>query len=322
MSFPNTSLTDLVITTMENRSAKVADNMSNNNGLLFRLREKGKLKLIDGGRTIYRAFSFQENANGGFYSGYDLLPTGASDVISGAEYSWKQYAVPVSMSGLEELQNNGEEQLIDLASARIDVAESTMENDISVGLYSDGTGSGGKTITGLDAAVPQVPTTGTYGGINRATAGNEFWRSQLEDASPSVTTVVAEWTSLWMKCVRGTEHPDLIAAGTTQYSMYLGGLQPNMRFSDPKMADAGFTTVKFMNADVVLDGGIGGAATTTDVYFLNTKYLEFVTHARRNFVPIGKKRASINQDSTVEILGWAGNLVCSGAKFQGRGKFD
>ncbi|WP_276834437.1 DUF5131 family protein, partial [Chryseobacterium cucumeris] len=51
--------------------------------------------------------SFAENANGGFYSGYDLLPVAAQDVISAAEYQIKQYAVPVVMSGLEMLQNSG-----------------------------------------------------------------------------------------------------------------------------------------------------------------------------------------------------------------------
>jgi hypothetical protein len=30
------------------------------------------------------------------------------------------------------------------------------------------------------------------------------------------------------------------------------------------------------------------------------------------------KRSAINQDAEVSILGWAGNMACSGAQFQGR----
>ncbi len=168
MAFPNTSLTDLVITTMENRSSKIADNVTNNNGLLRRLKKKGKLKLVDGGRTIYRAFSFQKNSNGGFYSGYDVLPTGAADVISGAEYSWKQYAVPVAMSGLEELQNSGEEQLFDLLASRIDVAESTMDNDISIGIYTDG--------TLYYTCAAKLPEPGVYGW--KPVAGTEWFTTK------------------------------------------------------------------------------------------------------------------------------------------------
>ena len=57
-------------------------------------------------------------------------------------------------------------------------------------------------------------------------------------------------------------------------------------------------------------------------YFLNTKYLHFRPHSARNFVPLSpNKRYSINQDAEVQILGWAGNLTCSGAQFQGRISF-
>ena len=100
-------------------------------------------------------------------AGYDLLPVAAPDVISAAEYTIKQAACPVVMSGLEQLQNAGKEQMIDLIEARINVAEATMANLLAGGVYSDGTGTGGKQLTGLDAAVPVDPTTGTYGGIDR-----------------------------------------------------------------------------------------------------------------------------------------------------------
>jgi hypothetical protein len=54
---------------------------------------------------------------------------------------------------LEMLQNSGEEQIIDLFDARLDVAEASIENLISTGIYSDGTANNGKQITGLQAMV-------------------------------------------------------------------------------------------------------------------------------------------------------------------------
>src|SRR3990170_5564879 len=126
MAFPN--VTDIVATTIESRTKKIADNTTNNNAILSRLSQRGNVKTISGGSTIFEELSFAENANAGWYSGYDLLPVAAQDVLSAAQFSLKQAAVPVVISGLEQLQNACREQMIDLMEGRITVAESTMAN--------------------------------------------------------------------------------------------------------------------------------------------------------------------------------------------------
>lgn len=319
MSFPD--LTDLVATTLAHRSKKIADNVTANNALLQRLEKKGRIRPVGGGRLIYEPLSFAQNANGGWYSGYDTLSVSAQDVISAAEFSWKQYAVPVVNSGLEELQNDGEEQVLDMIEGRMQVAEATMANDITNGLYSDGTAYGGKIITGLDAAVPQDPTTGTYGGISRTDW--TFWRSQLYDPSstPTTTTIQGYMNILWARCVRGADRPDLIMAGSTIWATYMGSLQAIQRFTDPDKAQLGFPSIKFMDADVVLDTVTG--ITATDMFFLNTNYIHYRPHKRRNMVPLDpKRRYATNQDAAVAILGWAGNLTTSNSARQGRLKGD
>jgi hypothetical protein len=320
MSFPNVS--DIVATTIQNRSRQVADNVLKNNALLAKLNQRGNVKTISGGNVIFEELSFAENANGGFYSGYDLLPVAAQDVISAAEFNIKQYAVPVVMSGLEMLQNSGKEQFIDLLEARLNVAESTMMNQLAQSIYSDGTGSSGKEVTGLNAAVPSDPTTGTYGGINRATW--TFWRSKLYDFSaqsvtPSATTIQAGLNSLWSSLVRGADRPDLIVLDNNYWTFYMGSLQAQQRFTSPETGNLGFPTLKFMDADICLDGGIGGYCPASTGFMLNTKYIKWRPHAQRNMVPLSpNRRYAINQDAEVQILAWAGNLTSSGAQFQGR----
>lgn len=324
MAFPNVS--DIIATTIEKRSKKLADNVSKNNALLARLKQRGKVRPFSGGRLIYEELSFAENGNAGFYSGYDLLPVNAQDVITAAQFDIKQAACPVIISGLEQLQNSGPEQMIDLLAARMDVAENTMMNLIAGGIYSDGTGYGGKEITGLNSAVPNVATasqTNTYGGIDRTTWS--FWRTK-HDAPANYTTMLADMNEMWASLVRGMERPDLIVVDSLAWAQYVGLVQDQQRFSSMEgsgSAGFGFPSVKFMDADVVLDGGIGGFAATNTAYFLNTKYLHFRPHSARNFVPLSpNKRYSINQDAEVQILAWAGNLTCSGAQFQGRIDFD
>lgn len=317
MSFPNIS--DLAATTLEFRSKSIADNVTKNNALLAYLNKGGRVKSFSGGTKIYQELNFAENANAGWYSGYDPLPTAAQDVISAAEYGIKQAAVAVTMSGLEELQNSGSQQVLDLLESRIEVAEASMMNLIAAGVYSDGTGAGGKQIGGLDAAIPVANTTGTYGGINRATY--TFWRHQVRTAGSAITTstVQTEMNAMYANLVRGTDRPNLIVMDPVWWQTYLASLQTIQRFTDPSSANLGFPTVKYMDTDVVLDGGIGGFATTKTAYWLNTKYLFWRPHSRRNMVPLSpNKRYSTNQDAVVQLLAWAGNLTASGMQFQGR----
>lgn len=318
MAFANVS--DIIATTIENRSKKLADNVTKNNALLARLEQKGKIKTVSGGSKIYQEISFAENGNAGWYSGYDLLPVAAQDVISAAEYDFKQAACPVAISGLDMLKNAGKEQMIDLLEGRVGVAEATMMNLIAGGLYSDGTAAGGKQIEGLNKAVIVAPAVGVYGGIDPATW--TFWRNKVVDklaAGMTTALVPVDFNTLWAQLVRGNDRPDLIMVDGGLWGVYVASLQAQQRFTGTDSAGLGFPTLKYMDADVVLDGGIGGFCPTNTGFFLNTKYIHYRPHASRNFVPLSpNKRYAINQDAEVQIIGWAGNLTCSGRQFQGR----
>lgn len=299
------------------------NNRTKNNALLARLKQRGNVKPFSGGNVILQELSFAENANAGYYSGYETLPVAASDVISAAQYDIKQAACPVTISGLEQLQNAGKEQIIGLLEARMTVAESTMANLIAGGVYSDGTGSGGKQITGLAAQVPTDPTTGTVGGIDRATWN--FWRSKIfkttttGGAAASASNIQSYMNQLWASLVRGQDRPDLIIMDNAYWGFYMASLQAIQRFTNDTDAKLGFVSVKFMDADVVLDGGIGGFQTSKTMHMLNTKYIFLRPHSQRNMVPLSPgQRYSVNQDAAVQILAWAGNLTASGLQFQGK----
>jgi len=267
MAFPN--VTDIVATTIEKRSKKIQDNVTKNNALLTYIEDKGNVRSFSGGSLIFEELSFQQNGNAGWYSGYDLLPVAAQDVISAAQFNICQAACPVTISGLDELRNGGPEQMIDLVEARMKVAESTMANIIAQGIYSDGTGSGGKQIVGLDAMVPVTPTSGVYGGIDRSVWN--FWRNVVSSGvALTATNIQAAMNAVWAQLVRGMDRPDLIVMDNFMWTAYMGSLQPQQRFTDPAKANLGFPSIKFMDADVVLDGGVGGFAVTKTAYFLAT----------------------------------------------------
>lgn len=318
MASPN--LSEIVTTTMYNRSRKLADNVSNNNALLQRLEKKGKRRPFSGGRQIMQELEYGENSTFGWYSGYDPLNISPSDVFTAALYDIKQASVAISISGLEELQNNGPEQMIDLLESRIGNAERTMRNQMAAAVYGDGTANGGKAIGGLQLLVSDTGQ-GTVGGINSATWA--FWRNVVFDATTdggaaaTTANMISYMDRVWLQLVRGTDKPDLIVADNVYYRLYMEALQPQQRFTSSDMAQAGFESLKFMSADVVFDGGIGGAAPVNHMYFLNTDYLYMRPHTRRQYVPLSPDRFSTNQDAMVKLIGWAGNMTTSGRKFQG-----
>ncbi|MCX6010360.1 MAG: phage major capsid protein [Chloroflexi bacterium] len=326
MAFANSSITDIIATTIQNRSGTLADNLTNNNALLKKLKERGNVRPFSGGNVILEEIMYNDTTtnNANSYSGYELINISPDSPISAAQFSITQYADAVTMSGLEMLQNSGKEAIIDLLDGRMNVSEARLLNRIASDIYLDGTGNGGKNITGLAAAVADTPTN-TYGGIDRSTWN--FWKNVSYSgvtnggAAVSAANIQAYMTALSIQLVRGNDKADLIVADNNYYSLYVNSLQAIQRIASADEGAAGFASLKFYgggtSADVVLDGGIGGNATANHMWFLNTKYIFLRPHKDRNFVPIGGERQAINQDAIVKLIGWAGNLTSSGPQFNG-----
>ena len=319
MASPNIS--EIATTTLESRTKKLADNVTTNNAILRRLNAKGKIKPFSGGRVIYQELEYAENSTYKRYSGYEVLDISPSDVFTAAEFEIKQAAVAVSISGLEELQNSGPEQMIDLLESRIGNAERTMKNNLSADFYSDGTANGGKQIGGLQLLVADTATSGTVGGINRATWS--FWQNQSFDASTDGGTAATSsniqsyMNQLYLRCSRGTDRPDLIIADNNYFRLYWESLQAIQRITSDNQGQAGFMSLKYMDADVVFDGGYGGDAPTNHMYFLNTDYLFWRPHRDRNMVPLNPDRFAVNQDAMVKLIAVAGNMTASNCFLQG-----
>lgn len=340
MAFANSSVTDIIATTIQNRSGELADNWTNNNAAMRRMRAKGNVRPFSGGNVILEEIGYDDptTINVNSYSGYEILNISPNSPISAAQFSICQYAGAVSMSGLEMLQNSGKEQFIDLMEGRMKIAEGQLLNRLDYDFYQDGTGNSGKNLTGLALAVPDDPTTGTYGGISRVSF--TFWRSQyyrgVTDGGVAVSpaNIQAYMTTLGLRCVRGNNKPDLYIGDATYFGLYVNSLQAIQRVQTTTgegKAGAGFgPELSFfgggMSATVVMGGGISGAvsptqstsgATAAHMWALNTDFINWRPHRDRNFVPIGGERQSVNQDAVVKLIGVAGNVTSSGPQFSG-----
>lgn len=324
MSNPNYN--SLITTTIENRTRALADNITNNAALLYRMKRRGKVKPVSGGRTIVQEIDYQETINTGWYSGYDTLTTTASDTATAAEFTIKEAYASMTISGLEMAQNRGKERMIDLAESKIENMERTLMNLLNVGVYSDGAANSGKQLGGLQLLVAATPTSGTVGGINRGTA--TWWRNIAQRSSVNFggaatsATILNHMGRVYNQLVRGTDMVDMIPCDANSYQLFADAMNDRQTIISADLAEAGFITMKFRNADVVLDGGVGGACPANVMYFLNTRYIHYRPMEGMDVYRVGSDREPINQDAIIKIIGWKGNMTLSGAKFQGRLQID
>jgi hypothetical protein len=321
----NSNANDIITTSLYLRRKEIADGVTNNNALLTAMRQSGRVLVCDGeGGAITEPLAYSENDTASFYSGMQTLDISPQQFLTEARFNLKQAAVTVSISGLEELQNSGQSRYIDLLGARMDNAIDSMYNLLGTSVYSDGSAFGGMQLGGLQLLISKTPNTGTVGGIDasRATAAR-VWRNIAYSASANgytvnATTITQLMHNVWNQLIRGRECPNLIVTDNNYFNYFQTALEARQRVadaSDGKLAE--FRGLRFLNADVILDGGFNGACPANTMYFVNTKYMKFRPHKDRNIVAQGDKRMSVNQDASVIPIFFAGEMTCNLRRFHG-----
>ena len=323
MPSPNQVFTELVTTTFRKHRKTLADNVSRNNAMLRYLERKKKMRTEDGGLTIAIPLEYAENSTYQRYSGFDVLNVAQSDVMTAAEYQWRQIAVNVVASGRELRINKGESQIIKLSKSRLKNAMNTYKNQFSADMYSDG--SLANQVNGIQSLVADAGT-GTVGGIDSSTWS--FWRNVVQSAAaplqgggaitPGPTTVESLMLPLYLELCRGNDQPDLIVASNDYFSFYEQSQTSIKRYTNDggSAGDAvgGFISLKYKTADVIFDGNSGIPASR--MYFLNTDYLEVVSHTDADMT-VQEETKPYNQDAVVIPILWMGNLTISNRRLQG-----
>lgn len=310
---------ELVSTTFRNHSKEIADNITKHNALYRKLTDGGKIRLEDGGLSIVQPLEYAVNSTYQRYSGYDALNISAVDVISAAEYPWRQVAVNLAVSGLEMRTNSGENRIINFVKSKVKNAQHSFANGLSTDLYSDGTAS--NQINGLQALIADAGT-GTVGGINSSTYG--FWQNVVQSAAaplqggsaitPSATTIESLMLPLWIKLTRGMDMPNLIVMSDDYFTMYEQSQTSLKRYTSDENGKGGMTSMKYKSADVFFDSS--GGIPSAHAYFLNTNYLDMVVHQDANITMLDDVE-SINQDAIVKCIIWQGNLAMSNRSLNG-----
>jgi hypothetical protein len=306
MSNPNFDA--LLSTTLANYRDQLTDNVFTARPLTYFLQDKGRIRMLNGGTKIVEPLIYGQNSTVASYAGYDSLSLSPQAGITAAEYDWKQYAASISISGIEEAKNNGEQEIINLLEAKIMQAEESLREGFNQMFFADGTGNSGKDWNGLGNI---VEASGTVGGINRGTTGNEYWRSYEENTGGALT--LAQMSTAYNTVSVGNDHPDMILTTQTLFEKYEALLVPQLRYTDTKTADAGFQNLLYKAAPVAYDVHCPSGV----MFFLNSKYLTLVGHSGKWFAQTAFVSPE-DVDARYALIMCYGNLTCRNAKKQGK----
>ena len=288
-------------TTMHNYHKKLTDNIFGSRPMLEYLMSKGRVKTINGGYSIIEPLLLGPG-DADSYGPWERIDVTAVSGISAAQYPWRQLYASIIISGLEEAQNNGKEQIINLLEAKVMQAEETLKDILSAMLW--GTRGGAALATDFTPFTTLIDATAAAGGITPAAAPapENQWRSPTWAANTNtgtdalgnaITMPGAALTSPYdgaevervlrtmfrMASDGGSDHVDAIFAGEGWFEAYEASLTPQVRYTDTSKANLGFQNLLFKNVPLYWDPD----APTGSVLGLNSKYIGLTLHSDRNF---------------------------------------
>lgn len=321
----------LLTAAVARRSPDVQDIVYNATPLTRILRDQGRIKTYRAGGPELRVPIMFDKLQAQWFTGYDKLEITPKELLNSAVFNWSRVASMFSLTGTELLYTRGNEERIDLLETYIDAAEQSAKEEFEVALMGDGTGSGGREMIGFGAAIPIIPNTGVYGGIDRATVAN--WRTSTFDIENGDVAGFTSWTSATARPIidrislarsRNGRYADLLIMDALSYEAVATSFVAHQRIVSERSARLGFTSLSYMTpagpVDIVPAGGIGNVMPANTVFGIDTKALAIYEFPDQAFVPFhaGDGARPINQDAIAQGIVWTGQMVLENPLFSYR----
>lgn len=287
--------TDILSTTMHNYHKTLTDNIFDSRPLLNFYMSNGRVKTLNGGISIVEPLLYAEG-QADSYSQWDAISVAPQTTVTAAQFDWKQLYATIAISGLEEAQNNGKEQMINLLEAKIEQAEGTLKtrlNGMLFGTYAGTTPA--NDFIGLPTIVGNADAD-AVGGIVTGAGVNDWWKSKVNATGGALTGATLEDALRTLYNSTSDAGPDVVDAIFTNafgFGLYESSLTPQVRYTDTAKANLGFQNLMFKNVPMMWDfacsGGTEGTVSETSAsyYGLNSKYVGLKIHADRNFKQSG-----------------------------------
>lgn len=271
------------------------------------LMEKKRIVFEDGGREITNPLIVGRNPNIQSYSYYDELPVAQTNEFNKVRYGFARVAGTVIVSQQEEDENMGEQAVVKIVDAKLETLRISIKERFSDYMYGLGQG---KDPNGLGLLIPDDPTTGVVGGIDRAT--NAFWRtsSYQMNGTMNMNNISKTLRGVFLDAKAAEEGRfDGIIVGRNIFDMYADFLESKSSLAAQTTqaltgkADFGFDELYFQNTRMMYDPN----CPDDKAYFINTKYLRL--HVMRHVnMKVAKLEAPWVMDASGSRITWEGQL--------------
>ena len=299
---------------------KPSDAILNSRALFYLLGKGGFKEKASGGKTFELSVEYATNTTFKSYGELETLDTTRIDVFDAAQFSPKIAAGTIVYSELERLRAQADAGKFDVLAEKLENGKDSHINDLNTQCWSDGTGNGSKDFGGMQLLIASDPTTGTVGGINRATFS--FWRNRQASGAKSSSdfdNLRAQMRSVWNQCSLGGLKKTPTGALTTRTVMegYESLLIANERYSTAdktSKGDAGFnnSVLMFKGTKLAYDE----AAPSGTLYFFNSDDLKIVYYAG-GWMKMYPEVDPANQLANVHKVATFGNMVTGNPRHLG-----
>lgn len=272
-----------------------------------------RYKKHTGGRSIRKDVVMRENSTFGYFSGYEKLPTGETNVLSYLEVDIKQSVVAIPTSDIEKVLNTGDSKYLSIIGERGRAGEITMTSRIGgEGLYSDGTGYSGKQIYGVQYWISSTPTSGTVGGVARS--GNTWVQNKKLSAASDLGAAKSAANfkqglgRLSRLCTVDSPGGNIVfIADDEDFTLFEESQQAIQRVKKLD-EDSAVQVLTFMGSDFYYDGGLGGACPANTTYLIDLDGMEFNYVEGRAFNAL-PARTPHDQAAEIVYMVFYGNTI-------------
>lgn len=296
---PSTLDTTVLNTTLADYNKALTDNVYNSNVLLRILAADAK-KMIDGGGSIVEILIEDEQDNGGFYAGADVLNNTQDHTLAQVEYKWQNVYEPIQITRDEERQNSGAtHKLLDLAGTKTVLSEKAIGKRLEQAL-STPVGAADNLID-LETLV----NTGTLGSIAGGT--DTFWQATVTASGAFATQGLTDMTTATYAVAGGAndDTPTHYITNKTVFQKFEQTRLPLERISNGDLTfNAGARNLTFKGVPVVYGNYIASGL----LFGLNLNYVKLAVDTATDMVTTPFITPT-NQTVKVAYILWRGNLI-------------
>ena len=280
--------------------------------------EVDRERALNGGGIIQTQVSAQQTPKGDWYEGEDPINQDQSKEDTMATTYLKMLSEPIRCTREEILKANGDRALFAFVENKHNQAMRRIRIQIENALMA--AAQNAKAITSFFLSCAQDPTTGEVDGIDRATAGNEFWQNQFKDCGSLTGGGYEGLEELSLDCQKGGESD--WDYGMCDSKTFLALKKHHREFMSielsgagsalgKRMLDLGIPVIEFEGKPIFWSPRIPNADGLSGLLYLNRKdAFDLSVHPNEEFKLLGPfPMENQNQHGIKWHLMWAGQLV-------------